>query len=254
MVTQEVAYESLPFAFRSMLHERVGGFIELNEPDSIERNPALLAHHFWHSENLRKKREYLRRAGDAAQAAYANAAAIEHFERLAPLVEEGERVEVLLKLGKVFELVGNWRRAEDVEGEALALAESLGDVYWRASSQTALAEVARKQGRFDDAFLLLDRAAKGFEGLGDEAGVGKVLHLVGTVAAQRGDYPKALTNYQASLAIRERLGDKASMGSLLSNLGVIAEYQGDYDGSRAFHERAMALRTTSATAGRSRSR
>jgi len=243
VVTQEVAYESMPFAFRSMLHERVGGFIELTEPDSIERNPALLAHHFWHSENLRKKREYLRRAGDAAQAAYANAAAIEYFERLAPLVEQGERVEVLLKLGKVFELVGNWRRAEEVEGEALALAESLGDVYWRASCQTALAEVARKQGRFDEAFLLLDRAAKGFEGLGDEAGVGKVLHLTGTVAAQRGDYPKALTNYEASLAIRERLDDKASMGSLLSNLGVIAEYQGDYAGSRAFHERALALRT-----------
>ena len=39
VVTQEVAYESMPFAFRSMLHERVGGFIELTEPDSIERNP-----------------------------------------------------------------------------------------------------------------------------------------------------------------------------------------------------------------------
>ncbi len=28
VVTQEVAYESMPFAFRSMLHERVGGYIE----------------------------------------------------------------------------------------------------------------------------------------------------------------------------------------------------------------------------------
>ena len=58
------------------------------EPDSVERHLDLLAHHYWRSENLPKKREYLGRAGDAAQAAYANAAAIGYFERLAPLVEQ----------------------------------------------------------------------------------------------------------------------------------------------------------------------
>ena len=64
-----------------------------------------------------------------------------------------------------------------------------------------------------------------------------------TVAAQRGDYAKAVENYEASLAIRERLGDKANMGSLLSNLGIIAEYRGDYERALGFHERALALRT-----------
>ena len=65
---------------------------------------------------------YLDRAGDAAQAAYANAAAIDYFERLAPLLDDADRPAILLKLGKVLELVGNWKRAEDVEHEALALA------------------------------------------------------------------------------------------------------------------------------------
>ena len=242
-VTQEVAYQSMPFATRSMLHERVGGFIETSEADAIERNLDLLAHHYWHSGNLAKKCEYLRRAGIAAQAAYANAAAIDYFERLAPLVEHDARVEVLLQLGKVLELVGNWHRAEDVESQALALADDIGDGHLRASCQTAIAEVARKQGRFEEALELLDRAARGFEGAGDPGGVGKVQHLVGTVAAQRGDYDKAVENYEASLRIRERLGDKASMGSLLSNLGIVAEYRGEYEHSRGFHERALALRT-----------
>ena len=103
--------------------------------------------------------------------------------------------------------------------------------------------MARKQGRFDEAFARLDRAAREFRSLGEESGVGNVLKLVGTVAAQRGDYAKAVENYEASLAIRERAGDKASMASLLSNLGIIAEYRGDYERSRAFHERALALRT-----------
>ena len=242
-VTQEVAYESMPFAMRSMLHERVGGYIEETEADAIERHLDLLAHHYGLGENLPKKREYLGRAGDAAQASYANQAAIDYFERLAPLLEQGARVEVLLKLGKVLELVGNWSRAEQVDGEAMKLAEDLGDDRARASCDTALAEVARKQGRYDEAFERLDRAAREFRILGEESGVGDVLKLAGTVAAQRGDYPKAVENYEASLAIRERAGDKSSMGSLLSNLGIIAEYRGEYEQSRALHERALALRT-----------
>ena len=242
-ITQEVAYESMPFAFRSALHERAGAFLERTEAGAIDRHLDLLAHHYWHSENVAKKREYLGRAGDAAQAVYANAVAIDYFERLAPLVDGKDRVELLLKLGKVVELVGDWKRAEEVDTQALALAVSLDDVKWRASSETALAEVARKQGRFDEALERLDRAARGFETVGDESGVGLVKHLAGTVAAQRGDYPKAVENYEASLVIRERIGDKVSMGSLLSNLGIIAEYRGDYETSRSLHERALQLRT-----------
>jgi class 3 adenylate cyclase/tetratricopeptide (TPR) repeat protein len=242
-ITQEVAYESMPFAFRSALHERVGAFIERTEAGAIDRHLDLLAHHYWHSENVAKKREYLARAGDAAQAAYANAAAIDYFERLAPLIEGENRIDVLLKLGKVVELVGDWKRAEEVDTQALALAVSLDDVKWRASCETALAEVARKQGRFDEALERLERGARGFETAGDESGVGLVKHLAGTVAAQRGDYPKAVENYEASLVIRERIGDKVGMGSLLSNLGIIAEYRGDYEASRRLHERALQLRT-----------
>ena len=86
-VTQEVTYESLPFAIRADLHERTGGYIEETEADAIGLHLDLLAHHYWHSENLEKKRSYLVRAGDAAQANYANAAAIDYFERVAPLVD-----------------------------------------------------------------------------------------------------------------------------------------------------------------------
>jgi class 3 adenylate cyclase/tetratricopeptide (TPR) repeat protein len=242
VVTQEVAYESLPYALRATLHERCAGGIETAAPELIERDLDLLAHHYGRSENLPKKREYFARAGDAAQRSWANAAAISYFERLAPLVEDGERIGVLLKLGKVLEVTGGWRRAEEVESEALHLATARADGAACADSETALAEVARKQGRFDEALARLDRAAQGFRELHDDAGVGQVLHLVGTVAAQRGDYAKAVENYEASLAIRERTGDKAGMGALLSNLGVIAEYRGDYESSRQFHERALALR------------
>ena len=241
-VTQEVTYESLPFAIRADLHERTGGYIEETEADAIGLHLDLLAHHYWHSENLEKKRSYLVRAGGAAQANYANAAAIDYFERAAPLVDEREQVDLMLKLGKVLGLVGDWQRAEQVDRAALAQAERLGDARSRAWCEAALAEVARKQGRYDEALGLLVTAADSFEAVGDEAGVGQVLHLAGTLAAQQGQYDTAVSKYQASLEIRERLDDRVSMAALLSNLGVVAEYRGAYDDSWAYHERALALR------------
>jgi class 3 adenylate cyclase/tetratricopeptide (TPR) repeat protein len=242
MVTREVVYESMPFAFRSRLHDRVGDYIEETESDRIERNLDLLAHHYWHGDNRDKKREYLGRAGSAAQSAYANAVAIDYFERLAPLLSKGSRLDVLLKLGKVHELVGNWRRAQEVDNEALAIAEDLDDSLRRAACQTALAEVVRKQGHYQEALDLLNRAVRGFASFGDELGVARVLHLVGTVWAQRGNYDKALESYNKSLAIRERIGDKSGMASLLSNLGIVAEHRGDYAAAEDYHRRALTLR------------
>ena len=59
VVTRDVAYESMPFALRSLLHEQAGEYLETSEPDAIDRNLDLLAHHYWHSRNDDKKRHYL---------------------------------------------------------------------------------------------------------------------------------------------------------------------------------------------------
>ncbi len=66
VVTQEVAYESMPFALRTVLHRRLADFIEASEPDAIDRNLDLLAHHYWHGDDDAKKREFLGLAAAAA--------------------------------------------------------------------------------------------------------------------------------------------------------------------------------------------
>ena len=114
VVTQEVAYESLPFAIRAMLH---------GESARTSSGPRQ-ARSSWSStcsptttrsvDDAAKKIEYLGRAGAAAQAGYANAAAIDYYERLVPLLAGSERVDAMLNLGKVLQLVGDLPRAETV--------------------------------------------------------------------------------------------------------------------------------------------
>lgn len=56
MVTREVAYESLPFATRSLLHGNLGEFIELTYATALEQYIDLLAYHYDLSQNESKRR------------------------------------------------------------------------------------------------------------------------------------------------------------------------------------------------------
>jgi tetratricopeptide (TPR) repeat protein len=242
IVTQEVAYESLPYATRAMLHEQLAKFIERTFGEPLEQYVDLLAYHYERSENLPKKREYLLKAGEAAQADYANQAAIDYYQRLLPLVPAEEQVPVMLRLGEVLQLVGRWDEVDELCQQGLVLAEQLGDPHGLARCQAARGELLRKQGLYGEASEWLERARDGFEELGDEAGVARVLHIGGTLAAQQGDYEVAKARYQESLKIREKLGDKTQIAALLSNMGIVARWQGDLDLAQALYEGALILR------------
>ncbi len=242
IVTQEVAYESLPFATRALLHDQLAQFIERTFSDSLEQNVDLLAFHYERSDNEPKKCEYLLKAGEAAQANYANTAAMHYFQRVLTLLPDNEQVAVMLKLGQVLELVGLWDQAKDLYKSALILSENLGDRLDQARVQTAIGELLRKQGVYAEVPRWLDLAREGFEEMGDHAGVGQVLHYEGTLAAQQGNLKFAKALYEQSLKIRRTLDEKPQIASLLSNLGIIAQYLGNYNLSRSYYMESLSIR------------
>jgi tetratricopeptide (TPR) repeat protein len=242
IITQEVTYESLPYATRAALHGQIGGFIEASFPTTLDQYVDLLAFHFERSQNDEKKRKYLVQAGLAAQANYANAAAIDYYRRALPLLSAAERGAVLLRLGQVLELVGQWPEASETYRQALELARQLDDQTAQARCQIAIGELLRKQSRYEEAAGWLKQAQAAFEALGDRAGAGQALHGAGTLAAQQGDYETARACYEQSLEIRRALDDRPHIASLLSNLGILARFRGDLGKALAFHEEGLAIR------------
>jgi predicted ATPase len=242
IITQEVAYETLPYAFRATLHEQIGRFIEQTYPKKLNQFVDLLAYHYEHSENEAKKREYLLEAGKWAQQHYANEAAISYYRRLLPLLPDEEKIDVMLKLGQVLERVGQREEASDVYHQALSIAEKAGDQAAKAQCHTVLGDLMRTQGLYEEAATWLMRAQAGFESLEDQAGVGKVLHSAGTLAAYQGDYETAKSLFEESLEIRRELGDKPEIASVLNNLGIIAQFEGDLALARSLHEEALSIR------------
>ena len=205
VVTQEVAYESLPFAIRAMLHGRVGAYIEATAAGSIERELDVLAHHYWHSDDAAKKIEYLGRAGAAAQAEYANAAAIDYYERLVPLLDgqRARRRDAQPGQGPPA------RRGPASRGIGRARGPRDRGFDWRRPQQVAwsdasLAETARRQSHYEVTAERLEAALDGFRTVGDDAGAAAMLHLAGVVAQHRGAYEEARERYSESRGCCER--------------------------------------------------
>ncbi len=242
VLTQQVTYESLPFGFRERLHCLIGEYLERSSGQKVAGVLNLLAHHFGHSDNVDKKRDYLLKAAQAAQAAYANAAAIDYFRQALPLLDRVAQVPILRQLGTVLELVGDWPAAGQQYEQAQATANELQLPLEAAHCEAALGELFRKQGRYDDAQAKLQAARTLFKRLGNYAGVAQTLHTAGTVAAQQGRYQEARKCYDESLALCRQSGEHKREASLLSNLGIIFMFEQDNASARPLYEESLNLR------------
>ena len=242
VIAHNVIYDSLLFILRTALHESIAAFIEETYAARINQFLDILAYHYSCTGNEEKQREYLGRAGEAAQREYANDAAIDYYRRLLPLLRDAERVDVLLKLGEVEQLVGHWDEAGALYAQALELAGRVGDTAAQPWCKLAAGELCRFQGEYGQADAWFQTASADFAQHDDAEGMAKVLHVRGTLAAQQGDYAEARARYTESMAIRRRLGDEDGLARLLNNLAIIALYEQDPATARRLHEESLAIR------------
>jgi adenylate cyclase len=250
VLTQEVAYETLSFATRAMLHDQIGRYIEARNVDGVDQHLDVLAHHYDRSENLGKRQLYLRKAGEAAQAASANTSAINYYERVLPLLPDGDRMDVLLQLGRVQELVGDWISAEGSNRQTLVLAESniTSPLNRRARARAhhALGVLERKRGQSAAALEFFERSREDFELLSETAGESKIAAEIGDVYRLQGRFGDAHSFYEKSLQIAGQISEtavrRAASADALKGAGVVASVQGDYSAARAFIEESLSIR------------
>ncbi|HEX5691180.1 MAG TPA: tetratricopeptide repeat protein, partial [Roseiflexaceae bacterium] len=245
VLTKEVAYESLPFATRALLHEQIGDYIERVYEASLDQYLDLLAFHFEHSHNAAKRREYLERAAVAAQRAYANDAAIDYYGRLLPLLDENERAPAMLKLAQVLELVGRWDEAGELYQQAQGIAERTGDRQALAQCYGAFGNLLRRRGDYPTAATWLTRARADFEHLGDQAGVSQMFEALGELHRMQGEYAVARSAYEQSLALAETIASPqlglARRAAALKGAGALAIHQGDYAAAHTSYGESLAI-------------
>ena len=87
IVTHEVTYESLSFATRAKLHEQLARYLENMAGAGLLDS---IAFHYGRSDNTAKKREYYRKASEAAYSVSAFVTAVEYSTRLLDLTPDDD--------------------------------------------------------------------------------------------------------------------------------------------------------------------
>lgn len=235
---QEVTYETLLLRHRRELHEKVARALEQRAGDDPSLLEAL-AEHYAKADAPEKARQYALAAGDLAGQRMGVAEAKRHYETALRLWGEGdeeERLELLLKLGRVafdagdfttartalIEAHDGWSRLGRAEsaGEALAV---LGRVHWAA-------------GDAERGFEALASAISILEELGLSAALVEAysnaagLHMLG------GDDVEGSELARRGLVLADELDLREQRAQLLNTLGVCEAESGNPEGTERIAE------------------
>lgn len=265
------------------LHYQVATTLEQVYASSLSPHYAELAHHFEQAQHPGQQTKYLRLAAEVAQSTFANAAAIEFYGKLLPLLTEpADQVDVLLKTGALFKLIGQWNEAENQYHTALEIARQLADEGLQAACLQSMGNLLRSRGQHTDALTHLTQAKTMLEKLNlpinlcdvvvemgqamyqqgqyqqakellgqaldiaetthNKTSLAVTFHLLGSVFYSQGDYPSAKAYYEKGLVLRQELDDKAGIASIFNNLGNLAYVQGDYETAQQLYENSLQLR------------
>lgn len=227
-ITQEVAYQSMAFSLREALHEQVALFIERAYADDLYGYIDVLAYHYGSSANIEKQRAYFRQAGDMAKAAYANETAIDYYQRLLPLLDTKDRIDILLNTGEVWQLTGEWAQAEAAYRQAMTYAESIQEAHAFARCQNALGYLLSYTGQHDEALKRLHDARQRFEQFRDYAGLAAALEHLSFVYLQQRRSDEALIYARQHQELAAGVDDRLSLGAALRNISIVYFQQSDY--------------------------
>jgi len=277
IVTQEVAYETLSYATRSQLHEYLARYLESIYPD----DPPLdsLAFHYNRSENLPKKREYVRKSAEAAYAAYSNETALDYYKQVLELSPEpDELIDVHLKSGEILQMIGKRDDAIAHYNTALQAAEEYNlteriiecqikvagtrreyqeSLEWLNKAHAlalqindsnricdVLNELSNVHWRLGESGVALQCAQQSVDlarQIGDKKREALALFFMASIHSEKGNYAEGHGFFEATLAIARELNDARRIGSTLLNWGTMYYYQGDYQTAEKYIGESLAF-------------
>ena len=145
------------------------------------------------------------------------------------------------RLADVYEAQGRYEEAMAEFVVALkALQVAPGDSHELAQIYQRIGWLQMRQGIYDEAIVSCE---KGLQAIppGDHAAAADLDDTLGNIYRNRGEYARAATHHQHSLALREQLGDQAGIAKTCNNLALVNWNQGDYEQAIAYSQRSLTI-------------
>ncbi len=244
-VTQEVAYESLSFATRQMLHERVAAYIEQAYAGRLEEWYGILAYHYRRAGLPEREFAYTRPAAEQAarQSAYRQAAAF--YDRAIELIEShklGTAADQFdLRAGRMEqnEILGDYERLEEDTQALAGLMDEL-DPPRQVRAWIKRGIAAWKGERTDEAQAHYQTAAALAQQHGDHGGLLDALRYQGNIHFDLGDYAHGKALFERVIAEAGADG-WVQEAHACRVLGWIVYDEGDLESCERYWQRAMEL-------------
>ena len=284
-ILHDVVYETVLLKLRRVYHRQVAAWLESHSGGRVSEFAGLIADHYERAGEAAAAAQWWRRSGEAAQQTSAYREAMMAYERalrLLPTDDYDGRAGILVKLGSIYDSVGDFGPSQErldevlrlaretknrlVEAEALnvksrlardrgeyeearlsamealVLARGIGDRPMEAQALLHLALVARRQADQAESDRRSEEARGIFNAMQDRRGVALCLNCLGIGAYERGDFEAATRHYENSLTICRELGDRRGIAMCLTNLGSVARARGDYSAAFHCHEDSLTIR------------
>jgi predicted ATPase/class 3 adenylate cyclase len=157
-------------------------------------------------------------------------------------VEEPTRAAALYAAARLYEVRGDYDRAEPFLVKSLVLYRELGNPERIAYALHLQADIAWRRGILDMARSLAEESLAVFRELGDRGAIASLLLHLGALAADQGEYARARDLLEESLAINRELGDKGNIPDSLFNLARAYFFSGSELGAaRVLLEESLSL-------------
>lgn len=148
---------------------------------------------------------------------------------------------VVLELGWVFWIQGEYATARPLYQESLTLARQAGDQGITAGALSGLGMIAFMQGDFATAQTLYTESLRLKQLNDDKSGAAAALNNLGNIPFMQGDHLDALRLYEKSLNLTREIGDTYGVAIALLNMGNATVGLDHYDAARAFLEESIKL-------------
>ena len=247
-LTQEVAYSSLLLQRRKELHRLAGLAIEELYPDRLAEHYEVLAHHFARAEAWDRALDYLLKAAEKAEKAFATREAIALYDKALEVAGEiGERVPHRTLMGihqaraELYVLVSDFEQAR-AEGErALVIARGIGDRIAEGMAFVSMGLASWLGHKFDRALVDAQQAIE----VGEDVGAESVLaggHLTtALVYEMTGRLEEAGKKFGQVIKISRSAGDAANESWALVFAAEIKGWAAEFDEATRLYREGIQL-------------
>jgi tetratricopeptide (TPR) repeat protein len=128
---------------------------------------------------------------------------------------------VLIELGGVWQLTGEWAEAERAYRTAIEVATVAGRLGVLAAGERDLGDLFTYNRSHAEAVSLLRRAADRFDRLGDGAGLSRTLESLTFAQYRQGAYAEALATAERYRTLATESGDLVGVSNSLSTAGLV---------------------------------